>query len=149
MISDPGILLTYLAESPPKESFDAFLDALARDIDSVEKPRAVIYEVPRMATFDATLRRRVGELLDQRRAKLTYVTQGFVLVTGSPIVRGLLSAVFWLARPGYPWTIVGETEEAFAWVRALSPQRDITGAVAEYIKRRDTLVAARAPAGAA
>lgn len=39
----------------------------------------------------------------------------FALVTSSPLIRGVVTAINWIRPPSYPHAVVATPEEAFAW----------------------------------
>ncbi len=83
----------------------------------------------------------MGELLDARKAKLSRITAGYVLVTSSQLVRGLLTAVFWFAPPPYPWHIATSARDGFAWLAGKLPgEVEVGGSLLVYeeLKRGDT-----------
>jgi hypothetical protein len=71
---------------------------------------AVVGASPRERQIVAAHEERVGEIAAQRCA-------GLALVIPNAAVRGLLTAVRWLAPARYPQQIVGTREAAFVWVR--------------------------------
>jgi hypothetical protein len=91
-----------------------------------------------METHDAYLRRRelYGAVLDANRATVMTAKQrkmvtewltarhddlgrwhvAIALVAKSPVIRGFLTAIYWVSPPAYPYKIFSELEPAKAWV---------------------------------
>ena len=71
------------------------------------------------APFFSAAMRRLGSS-EMRRAYAAVGSQivGAAHVVDSATIRGMLTAVYWLAPPPFPSTVVADTESAFEWVRA-------------------------------
>jgi hypothetical protein len=133
----------YVDERIDGASFDLYVRTLAEDIDrrpAFEK-RGVLYVVPSPGTLDANRRKQVGDVLNSRKSKLAAITAGYALATPSPIARGLLTAVFWLAPPPYPSKVTGEPREALRWLAEKLPSIDAEAAAVTF----DELLASARP----
>jgi hypothetical protein len=110
------VLVVYCDARISDGSFDRQCVELARAIDLRQGRVGVLYDVPSVRSMDARRRRRLAELLDARRERLALTTAAFALVTSSPVVRGMLRAVFWLAPPPYPHVVTSTPREGFDFV---------------------------------
>lgn len=143
MATDERVLLSYMDQRTTPSSFKRHLAALARDIDEWPEAigkRAVLYESPAPAAMSAEQRRQLADMLDQRKDKLRTITSGYVMVTPSAVVRGVLTAVFWIAPPPYPYQVVGTPEEAFRWLATQCPWLDSRRSVERYLQLRGELL---------
>jgi hypothetical protein len=143
MARDDRVLLSYVDQRITPESFKRHLSALANDID--EWPvqtglRGVLYESPAPAAMSADQRRQLADVLDARKAKLQSITAGYVMVTPSAVVRGILTAVFWIAPPPYPYRVVATPDEGFQWLATQCPWLDVTRSVERYLHLRSELL---------
>ncbi len=124
---DERVLVTYVDRNLTVQSFDEFLQWLDRDIRlwPADQPRAVFYEVPTRSDFGPKFRKALAEVLNRHKEKLKLCTAGYALVTSSAIIRGVLTATFWIAPPGYPTHVCKTPEEAFQWLaQCLEPAPD-------------------------
>jgi len=76
----------------------------------------------------AAERRRWGAMLKSREHVLRQTTAGMVLCApNSPLVRGALTALFWLAPPPYPHRVCRSVDEAFTFTAEHQPLLDLSG----------------------
>lgn len=147
MAWEPRLSLTYMDERVSDASFGRYLEAVARDIDHVPvgERRAVLYDTPTPGVVSAERRRRLGTILDARKDKLRNITIGYVMVTPSTVVRGVLTAVFWLAPPPYENKVVGSTAEGFRWLAERCAWLEPEVQEARYARLRTELLARMSP----
>ena len=124
-------------------SFTRLVSATARLIDDTppDARNAILYDVPSPGDMDARRRKTIGDVLNARKDKLALITSSYVLVTGSPVVRGILTAVFWFAPPPYPWHVAPTPRDGVAWLARHTPERiDVAATVEAYLEIRRTIV---------
>lgn len=150
MAWEPRLCLTYMDERVSDASFGRYLEAVARDIDAAppDQRRGVLYDTPTPGLTSAARRRQLGEILDTRKDKLRTITAGYVMVTPSTVVRGVLTAIFWLAPPPYDNKVVGSTVEGFRWLGERCSWFEPIATEARYARLR-TDALARMPQDAA
>ncbi len=130
-----NVKVTSVFKTLDDANFARLCAATARQIDeSPDTMRSgVLYEVFGAGDMNAKRRKAMGEILAGRKEKLARITAGYVLVTSSPIVRGLLTAVFWFAPPGYDSHVAATVAEAFLWLRPRTPGGvDVPATLAAY-----------------
>lgn len=88
----------------------------------------------------AEQRRQVAELLEARKERLREITAGYVMVTPSAIVRGLLTAVFWVAPPPYENRVVATPDEGFRWLATRCAWLDPAAALSRYQQTKGQLL---------
>ena len=121
-----GWLLTYFGDvqcvyfgpEVDDESFEAFVETFERDIAERSDARrvGVLYYVPETAAMGSPRRRRVAKVLSAYEGKLKRTTLAYAMATRSPFVRGVLSTMFWLAPPGYPYKMVASVEQGLGFI---------------------------------
>ena len=113
----PRVQCAYFGPNVSDHSFDEYLERLALDIQnrSARRKVGVLYYAEE-ADMDSPRRRRMAKVLDDHKDKLTESTAAYALATSSPFVRGVLTTLFWLAPPGYPYKIVGTPEQGLAFI---------------------------------
>jgi hypothetical protein len=104
-------------------SFAKYAETLSHHLDGLpeDRPSGVMHEVVGKGDMDAKRRKTLGEILSTRKQKLARINAGFVMVTSSPVTRGILTAVFWFAPPPYPWQLASTAREGFAWLAMRTP----------------------------
>ncbi len=109
---------TYYGPEVDQAGFEAHLEQLGREIDERDERErvGVFYYVPDTSGMDSPRRRALAKLLDARKDKLERTTLAYGLATRSPFVRGVLSTVFWLAPPPYPYKVSATALEALEFV---------------------------------
>lgn len=143
------VMFVYSDDTMTEASFSKHLQELANAIDGrAETNRiGVIYDAPKPFATDAKRRQRSGQVLDARRAKLGRTTAAFALATPSPIVRGTLRAVFWIAPPPYPWEITDTVRGGLTFLKKHMPTLDVEGCLARYERLKQRHVGGGALAG--
>ena len=71
----------------------------------------------------ASQRRMFGEHLREMRPCDIRYNAGSGIVVGSPIVRGILTAVFWITPPEFPHSVHKYVDDARDWCRAQLARR--------------------------
>lgn len=139
------VLVTFVDDTANDESFARYLETLATDIDGTVDgtKRGILYVAPDPGAMTAGRRKQVADVLRVRRQKLARITAGYTLVTPSPVVRGALTAIFWLAPPPYPWSVRGTPREGFAWLATHMEGLDVDGLTAQYESLKSRIVAGR------
>jgi len=113
----PHVQCVYVGGQVDDRSFDEFLLYFAADIDARSSARkiGVFYYSPD-AAMDSSRRRRLAKILNDRKEKLARTTAAYALATDSPFVRGVLTTLFWMAPPGYPYKMVASPEQGLAFI---------------------------------
>lgn len=78
-------------------------------------PYAVIHESPGVPLLGPTQRRRLADWTELAEHGAHRHCMGSAFVAPSPIVRGIITAVFWFSDPHYPITTVRTHDEAISW----------------------------------
>jgi hypothetical protein len=141
-IVEPGLLMAgvgrvmfvYTDNRITEAGFARHLLELARAIDQRDPDArvGVVYDTADGVEADARRRQRLGDLLRPRHEKLARTTAGFALVTHSPVLRGALRAIFWLAPPPYDWTIASNVREGLLFIQRRLPDLDVEDALRDY-----------------
>ena len=133
------LVVTYMDRHLTPEGFNSYLRWLDQDIaewpDDV--PRVVFNDFPSPATFGSAYRKGLAEVLNRHRDKLSRITAGYAMATPSRVIRGLLSAIFWLAPPGYPTEVTDGPERAILWLSGKLPTTDGRLWVTAYLELRE------------
>lgn len=79
---------------------------------------AVICDARETTAAEAKLRKDYAEFLKVNRDDLNRLCKGTAFVISSPLIRGALTAIMWMATMPYPYDIFGSIEEADVWAKA-------------------------------
>lgn len=117
---DDQIYVQRLPRSFSIEELREFCDAVVEQTASLQEPLTWICDLREVAVWevDALKRREFAQFNARCEPYDRVVCAGIAfLVDFSPIGQGILTAVFWLSPPVYPYAIVGAPHEALAWCR--------------------------------
>jgi hypothetical protein len=136
-----NVLFVCVGDAGSSASYETHLRELVRVIDSraTSLPIGVIYDQRALLAGDAKQRARVAELLRARREVLQRTTAAFALATESPIMRGVLRAVFWMEPPPYPWSIVADVPRGLDYLHQHMPGLDAPKTLAAYRELRQRM----------
>lgn len=109
---------TFVGPELSDAAYAAHLQQLERDIlgRSDRRKIGVFYYTPETKNMDSPRRRALAKLLESHEEKIAKTTAAYALATNSAFVRGVLSTVFWLAPPPYPYKVVQGPEEALRFI---------------------------------
>jgi hypothetical protein len=109
------VVLTY-AGAPTGRELKRHLDEIERDVLAKREPFVQIIDQQRGQVPDAMQRALIAE--HQGRMDAVYARyccgEAYVVTAES---RAAMTAVFWLAKPPYPYVFVDTMDEAVAWCR--------------------------------
>jgi hypothetical protein len=128
------VLLIRLDRGLTQASFDRYRTEWLRSIDSRSHNARIgaLYTIPTWAGVTASMRKQWAEMLKSREDVLRRTTAGMALVTPSPLVRGALSAIFWLAPPPYPTSLVDSPTKGIAFLASKLPGLDVEAVERQY-----------------
>ncbi|MFT5353910.1 MAG: hypothetical protein ACI9KE_001110 [Polyangiales bacterium] len=99
------------------EEFEEYLRLLCVNL-ARRKPTAVVVDSRKMVTMSAAQRKRQAEWIDSNREDLCLFTRGTAFVINNSLMRGALTAIFWLTRYETPYVVVATLEAAEEWALA-------------------------------
>ncbi len=122
---DRILLVRFDAHLTPR-AFDHYRAEWLRSVDARGPHTRVVafYDIPSFAGFTARQRKEMAEMLKSREEILRETTVAMALATPSPLVRGVLRAVYWLAPPPFDYAVVGRCEEALTFLAEKMPTLD-------------------------
>lgn len=126
-----GIVLDFrawpiLQVTPPPYSVsdDALMEYIAvhrQLVHSRKSPYALILDLRNIGHMAGNQRKKLSGSLGGDKAELVATCTCTALVFSSPMLRGMLSAVFWLFKPAYPVKVLPDLASAHDWVATLVP----------------------------
>lgn len=94
---------------------EAFIVSLQQVIPAIEQPFAWVVDVDAMVKSTAHQRKIMAESEKRMAEHDRMFCVGSALYVANPIIRGIVTAVFWLSPPVYPYTLVGDLKAGENW----------------------------------
>jgi hypothetical protein len=106
--------------------FDRVADLLAR-----RQRFSLVLDATAVSNTPATVRREAGTRLNEQREVRRIWVAGEATISRSLVLRGVLTAIYWLAPPGYPTHVCDDELTACNWARR---QLEVSGASPPFAK---------------
>ena len=113
--SDPLIWIRFTG-SVSEAEFDAYLETTKAYITR-GTPTLFVYDALLADAPTATQRQKQAAWLEQHDAAMRRNSKGTAFVIGNPLVRGALTAIFWIRPTPTPYIVTGTRAEAERWAR--------------------------------
>ncbi len=114
----------YVVRFPPTatdDAVDAYCKTLGTWWSRVREPVGFIVDARGVEGAPAKQRKRFGEQEELNRPYTRKHHAGLALVVSSQVVRGIITAVYWLAPPNYEHVVLTDMAAAEAWIAARLP----------------------------
>jgi hypothetical protein len=109
-------LVLTVFEGPVNDAeFDAYLEETTKRTISRQTRNVVIVDASAASRPPASQRKRQADWLNQHRPMLKQYNLGTVFVIANPLIRGGLTAIFWISPMPSPTTVVATYAQAEAW----------------------------------
>ena len=82
-------------------------------------PAALLADVRALSAADARSRKRVADAFLRLSPVMERRAVGHAIVMSSPLIRGALTAIFWIKQPSWQIRTFAEITEADAWLRRM------------------------------
>ncbi|EAY31440.1 hypothetical protein M23134_04273 [Microscilla marina ATCC 23134] len=113
---DPVMILHFTGEEPTEESFDDYLNLYLNAVKQ-KKGRGVVMEAKKVGFVPVKYRIKQGKFLKEHEALLKKNIAGIAFVFKSVITRFMITAVFVIKKPPFPYYLTGDLDEAVRWVQ--------------------------------
>lgn len=84
---------------------------------------ASLHDGVRASGLDGKQRKQMGDHITSNRARLERWHAAAAIVAPSPVIRGIITAVNWLAPPPFPQRSFASAVEAERWLREMLARR--------------------------
>lgn len=101
--------------TPDLDDMAAFLEKSTERFFRKEQKLAYIVDATRVVDFNSRHRQLQADWLKKNKARVEKYTVSVCFAVASRTQRGILTAIFWLTRPGYKHHFVSTREEAVHW----------------------------------
>lgn len=109
----PLVVVTFPVSADDVE-FGEYLQGLSRLLERRGR-MATVFDARQLDAPPATQRARQADWLKTNREQLRKYSCGSVFVSGSPLIRGTMTAILWVAPMPMPHAIVATMQEAETW----------------------------------
>ena len=135
----PRVQCAYFGPNVDDRSFDEYIERFTADIErrATGEKIGVLYYAQE-ADMDSPRRRRMAKVLEDHKQKLSETTAAYALATGSPFVRGVLTTLFWLAPPGYPYKVVATAAQGLTFIAEHLPGLAAETVATSFMELLDT-----------
>lgn len=116
----PGIYLVTMMGAPSPERWDLFLQELTRWLTSIRlsgRKVALVVDPSGLTRFDAPLRQAYGRWRADQRALIVASVTRAGYIAADAMWRGILTAVFWVAKPAIPVELFPSRQAALEWLQ--------------------------------
>ncbi|OGQ89045.1 MAG: hypothetical protein A2289_18705 [Deltaproteobacteria bacterium RIFOXYA12_FULL_58_15] len=115
-LKDTHVFRCVYPECATDEELAEFLEVVYEHTISTRHSYGWIIDATHLLKGTAKQRRMYGDNEKRLTDHNARFAVGTALVSKSGLVRGLITAVFWLQRPSYPYAILGSMDEAERWI---------------------------------
>lgn len=116
-------VVTYVA---PPEATDEIMFECMHEMDELRqnaKPFALVLDLSTTKNMSAKHRKMLTDNMAKHEAEMKQLCRGTGMVFTSAVLRGVLTAIFWVKKPAYPTQVFATREAAFEWCAAQMRER--------------------------
>jgi hypothetical protein len=113
----PLVVVTFVGLATEAE-FDAYLAAMTKMINERKQKNVVILDATQSGRSPPSQRKKQARWIKEHEHLLRAYSFGTAFVITSALVRGVLTAIFWVQPLPNDYTIVATLEEAERWAAA-------------------------------
>ncbi len=110
------LLLVRFGPAWTQQEFDDYLDWYLARLRRRQR-LAIVFDATQARAPSAVERRQQADFLRAHEALLRLHCAGAAFVISSAVIRGALTAIFWIQPPVYEYTVVSAVAEGTAWAR--------------------------------
>jgi hypothetical protein len=107
---------------PPTQATNDEVDHVLADLSAelrVGAPYVLVFDLTRSALPNAVQRRKLTAHMRDNDEKIRRWVRGIGVVCPNPLMRGVVTAIFWVAPPPVPHHLFATCEEASDWADSL------------------------------
>lgn len=112
----PLVLITMVSE-PTDAEVDWYF-AYIGEVHRRRQPFALVYDLTKTMSAKATHRKRKAEFLKEYAPLTRAHCAGVTFAVSSPLIRGLLTAIFWIQPMACPFEVFASVEQCMTWSHA-------------------------------
>jgi hypothetical protein len=108
----------------PSEVSDDIIDAILAELVAQlarDTPYVLIFDLTHAGVPNALHRRKLAAHIRDNTPRIRRCVRGVGVILTSPLVRGIVTAIFWIARPPVPYQLFASRADAPRWADSLGP----------------------------
>jgi hypothetical protein len=113
------LVITRLSESIDDGELKRSLQASDKMIDDRRTPYSIVLDNRLAQNMSPTQRKLIADHMAAREQQTRNLCLGSAFVLNSAVMRGILTAVFWMRKPVVPTKVFAELDEATLWAGML------------------------------
>mgnify|MGYP000512727133 CR=1 FL=1 len=121
----PHVVWVTVVGEPTDESYQAYIDDVAAAFRSQEK-FVMLFDTGGLANLPARHREMLTQWLADTEDEFKGRWLGAAFVIRQRMLRGVLSAMYWLNPPYYPHKVVGSADVGWSWLRDILVDAHLT-----------------------
>lgn len=102
--------------NPSDEELSSFIEARNRWAKQATYPVAWLVDLSNMTSASAVQRRRFAEHVKSFEPFDIKYTVGVAAIVPNPLMRGLVTAVYWITPPKFPNRVFARMDDGVAWL---------------------------------
>jgi hypothetical protein len=109
--------------TPPPHATDEGIEAVLAELREHLRrgdPYALVFDMSNAGVPSALQRKRLVAHMADQAPNIRRVVRGLGVIAPSPVLRGAITALFWLAPPLVPHRLFETRSEAIDWAEALA-----------------------------
>jgi hypothetical protein len=107
---------------PPEKSTDAGIEGVLAELREHLNggvPYVALFDMTSSGIPTALQRKRIAAHMQENGERIRRLVRGLGVIAPSPLVRGVVVALFWVAPPKIPHRIFGHRAEAIDWAKTV------------------------------
>jgi hypothetical protein len=108
--------------TPPEKPTDAAIEGVLAELREHQRgsePYVLLFDMASSGVPTPLQRKRIATHMQENAENIRRMVRGLGIIAPSPLVRGVVVALFWVAPPKVPYRIFGHRAEAVAWAEAV------------------------------
>jgi hypothetical protein len=118
----------FVVVTPPAQLTDALVDALLAELAEHlmrGEPYVLLFDLSTTRVPNAIQRRKLAEHMATHEATIRSLVRGLAIVAPNALVRGMVTAMFWIVPPPVASHMCGSHAEAIEWARGVMPSAEL------------------------
>ncbi len=111
------LIVAHFPEDPTVEAVEEFFARMSKNLDKRQRTALVVNALA-VRRAPIAVREVASRFLKENRGNLRSVMAGQATVLASPLIRGALTAIHFVAPPGYPTKTFADVGSAILWAEA-------------------------------
>lgn len=115
---------SFVVVRPPAQLTDALVDAVIAELTEHllrGEPYVLLFDLSTTGLLTAVQRKKLAEHMSTHDGVIRKVVRGIAIIAPNPLIRGMVTAMFWLVPPPIPCHMCGSQADACTWAESVMP----------------------------